>query len=130
MDLHCDGSGILVGLNEGLFSALRWCASSSIFATNCKVGRGTNSCWKSAGRGARESIPDPVPRGPRYVVCHDVSGHLFDMLFILINHVVQLEYIVYWKNPNNIKIFLDILIVSTEYGRLFRAGLFTLLRIS
>lgn len=33
--------------------------------------------------------------GGQGIVCHDVSGHLFDMLFILINHVVQLEYIVY-----------------------------------
>lgn len=77
-----DSINMLAGVNEGHFCTLRWCASPPVFAVDCEVGRGADPCWKSAGRGARESIPYSVPRGPGYVLYLNVSGYMSDILFI------------------------------------------------
>lgn len=77
-----DSINMLAGVNEGHFCTLRWCASPPVFAVDCEVGRRADPCWKSAGRGARESIPYSVPRGPGYVLYLNVSGYMSDILFI------------------------------------------------
>lgn len=77
-----DSINMLAGVNEGHFCTLRWRASPPVFAVDCEVGRGADPCWKSAGRGARESIPYSVPRGPGYVLYLNVSGYMSDILFI------------------------------------------------
>lgn len=97
-----------LGLMKDISLPLRWCASSSIFATNCEVGRGTNSRWKSAGWGVRESIPDPVPRGPGYVVCIWLFVRYMYM-YVVYNHVMENATIRIHcrekKNPNVYDIF-------------------------
>lgn len=134
VDLFFEDSIMLAGVNEGHFCTLRWRASPPIFAVDCEVGRRADPCWKSAGRGARESIPYSVPRGPGYVLYLNVSGYMSDILFILkikpydetdtvqIHCVAQREK----KIQNQIHIYkygIRNLIVSTIYGRLIRAGL-------
>lgn len=85
-----DSINMLAGVNEGHFCTLRWCASPPVFAVDCEVGRRADPCWKSAGRGARESIPYSVPRGPGYVLYLNVSGYMSDILFIWkINHMMK-----------------------------------------
>lgn len=74
---------MFAGVNKGHFCTLRWRASPPVLAVDCEVGRGADPCWKSAGRGARESIPYSVPRGPGYVLYLNVSGYMSDILFIL-----------------------------------------------
>lgn len=82
VDLFFEDSIMFAGVNKGHFCTLRWRASPPVFAVDCEVGRGADPCWKSAGRGARESIPYSVPRGPGYVLYLNVSGYVSDILFI------------------------------------------------
>lgn len=127
-----EDSIMLAGVNEGHFCTLRWRASSPIFAVDCEVGRGADPCWKSAGRGARESIPYSVPRGPGYVLYLNVSGYMSDILFIWkikpYDNSDTLCITKGKKSKNQIHIYMykywiRNLIVSTLYGRLIRAGL-------
>lgn len=82
VDLFFEDSIMFAGVNKGHFCTLRWRASPPVLAVDCEVGRGADPCWKSAGRGARESIPYSVPRGPGYVLYLNVSGYVSDILFI------------------------------------------------
>lgn len=125
-----EDSIMLAGVNEGHFCTLRWCASPPVFAVDCEVGRGADPCWKSAGRGARESIPYSVPRGPGYVLYLNVSGYMSDILFIWkikpYDNSNTLCITKGKKSKNQIHIYkywIRNLIVSTLYGRLIRAGL-------
>lgn len=130
VNLFFEDSIMFAGVNKEHFCTLRWRASPPVFAVDCEVGRGADPCWKSAGRGARESIPYSVPRGPGYVLYLNVSGYMSDILFIWkikpYDHSETLCITKGKKSKNQIHIYKHLirnLIVSTIYGRLIRAGL-------
>lgn len=77
-----DSINMLVGVNEGYFCILRWCVLFFVFVVDCEVGRGVDFCWKSVGRGVRESISYFVFRGLGYVLYFNVLGYMLDILFI------------------------------------------------
>lgn len=74
---------MFVGVNKGYFCILRWCVLFFVFVVDCEVGRGVDFCWKSVGRGVRESISYFVFRGLGYVLYFNVLGYVLDILFIL-----------------------------------------------
>lgn len=83
VDLFFEDSIMLVGVNEGYFCILRWRVLFFVFVVDCEVGRGVDFCWKSVGRGVRESISYFVFRGLGYVLYFNVLGYMLDILFIL-----------------------------------------------